>query len=195
MSHLLYIHGFLSSPLSYKAVQVDTWLRENRPDIHYHCPALSAYPAPTRNTLESLIEKLLPEPVYLMGSSLGGYWATWLVEKYGLRAVLINPAVKPGMLKPEYLNVELQNYHSEETYRLTEKDVDALFAVDVTEIRFHENYWLMVQTGDETLDYRLAVEKYTGTKQLIEDGGDHSFQGFERWIAEAIDFLEDKAAT
>jgi predicted esterase YcpF (UPF0227 family) len=195
MSHLLYIHGFLSSPLSYKAVQVDTWLRENRPDIQYHCPALSAYPGPTQKTLASLVEQFLPESVYLIGSSLGGYWATWLVEKYGLRAVLINPAVKTGMLKPEYINVELRNYHSEDTYLLTEKDVEALFSVDVAEIRLHENYWLMVQTGDETLDYRLAIEKYTGARRLIEEGGDHSFQGFERWIAETIYFLEDIAAT
>jgi predicted esterase YcpF (UPF0227 family) len=176
-------------------VQVDTWLRENRPDIQYHCPALSAYPGPTQKTLASLVEQFLPESVYLIGSSLGGYWATWLVEKYGLRAVLINPAVKTGMLKPEYINVELRNYHSEDTYLLTEKDVEALFSVDVAEIRLHENYWLMVQTGDETLDYRLAIEKYTGARRLIEEGGDHSFQGFERWIAETIYFLEDIAAT
>lgn len=193
MSRLLYIHGFLSSPASYKAVQVKQWLATHRPDIEYHCPALTAYPGRTRHTLEILIEQMLPEPVYLMGSSLGGYWATWLVEKYGLRAVLINPAVKPGMLNPEYVNVELKNYHSDDTYRLTEQDVEELLTADVSEIQFHDNYWLMVQTGDETLDYRLAVEKYAGCKQLIEDGGDHSFQNFDRWIAEAIEFLQLKS--
>jgi len=189
MSHLLYIHGFLSSPLSHKAAQVKQWLVDHRPDIEYHCPALTAYPGQTQDTLESLVEQLLPEPVCLMGSSLGGYWATWLVEKYGLRAVLINPAVKPSMLNPDYLNVELKNYHSDDTYFLTEEDVEALFAVNVSKIDHQDNYWLMVQTGDETLDYRLAVEKYAGCKQLIEKGGDHSFQGFERWIGEAVGFL------
>ena len=108
---------------------------------------------------------------------------------------MINPAVKTGMLKPEYINVELRNYHSENTYLLTEKDIETLFSVDMAEIRLHENYWLMVQTGDETLDYRLAIEKYTGARQLIEEDGDHSFQGVERWITEAIYFLEDIAAT
>ena len=189
MSHLLYIHGFLSSPLSHKAAQVKQWLVDHRPDIEYHCPALTAYPGQTQDTLESLVEQLLPEPVCLMGSSLGGYWATWLVEKYELRAVLINPAVKPSMLNPDYLNVELKNYHSDDTYFLTEEDVEALFAVNVSRIDHQDNYWLMVQTGDETLDYRLAVEKYAGCKQLIEEGGDHSFQGFERWIGEAVGFL------
>ena len=189
MSHLIYIHGFLSSPSSHKAVQVKQWLADNRPDIKYHCPFLTAYPGQTRQTLETLVESLLPDPVYLMGSSLGGYWATWLVEKYKLRAVLINPAVKPGMLNPEYVNVELKNYHSEDTYMLTDQDIEELFAADVSEIQLHDNYWLMVQTGDETLDYQLAVEKYADCKQLIEEGGDHSFQNFDKQISSAIDFL------
>ncbi len=190
MPHLLYIHGFLSSPASHKAVQVEQWLATHRPDIEYHCPFLSAYPEQSRYTLETLVEQYLPEPVYLMGSSLGGYWATWLVEKYGLRAVLINPVAEPGLLNPDYLHVELKNYHSEHTYVLTEHDAKALLAVNVSNIQFPNHYWLMVQTGDETLDYRLAVEKYAACRQLVEEGGDHAFQGFQRWIGDAIDFLQ-----
>ena len=194
MPHLLYIHGFLSSPASHKAVLVKNWLTKNRPDISYHCPALSAYPDQAQAGLEVLVESLLPEPLYLLGSSLGGFWATWLVEKYDLRAVLINPAVKPSMLKPDYLNVELQNYHTDESYVLGEADVDTLLAANVEQVRRVQNYLLMVQTGDETLDYREAVNKYAGCRQIVEEGGDHSFQGFENRIAEAIDFLlEDKA--
>lgn len=189
MSHLLYIHGFLSSPASLKALQVRDWLLTYRPDITYHCPALTAYPELTRNTLESLVETLLPEPVYLMGSSLGGFWATWLVEKYALRAVLINPLVKPDLLSSDYLNVELKNYHTDDTYTLSESDADFLLSAELNELKLFENYWLMVQRGDETLDYRLAVEKYSGCRQLVEEGGDHSFQGFEKRIAEAIEFL------
>ncbi len=190
MSHLVYIHGFLSSPDSLKAVQIGDWLQAKRADISYHCPALTAYPAQTRNTLENLVESLSPAPVYLMGSSLGGYWATWLAEKYDLRAVLINPLAKPDrLLSSDYLNVELKNYYSEETYTLTETDAKDLLAVDVAEIKLVDNYWLMVQTADEELDYRLAVEKYSGCRQLVEEGGDHSFQGFENHIEEAVEFL------
>lgn len=187
--HLLYIHGFLSSPLSHKAVQVRDWLKTHRPDIHYHCPALTPYPGNTRQTLEDLVESLLPQTTAVIGSSLGGYWATWLVERYELRAVLINPAVRPSMLKPGYINVELKNYHTDETYTLDEKDIDELLAVDVADISLRDRYWLMVQSGDETLDYRLAVEKYRGCRQLVEEGGDHSFQGFERHLEEVINFL------
>ena len=187
--HLLYIHGFLSSPRSHKAVLVEEWLRDNRHDIQYHCPALTPYAADTRNTLESIVEELLPAKVGVVGSSLGGYWATWLVETYGLRAVLVNPAVKPSILKPDFINVELRNYHTDESYELEEHHVDDLLEVEIEKIKRPENYWLMVQTGDETLDYRLALEKYGACKQLVEQGGDHSFQGFENWIAQVVEFL------
>jgi len=196
MSALIYIHGFLSSPLSHKAQQVKAWLGENRADIDYHCPFIPPYPGQARDLLENLVESLVesqaeaqPRPVYLMGSSLGGFWATYLAEKYDLRAVLINPAVKPSMLMPEYVGVELQNYHTDDTHVLSERHIDELRAVDTPQIHRLANYWLMAQTGDETLDYRLAVEKYQGCKQLVEEGGDHAFQGFEHWISDAIDFL------
>ncbi len=187
--HLLYIHGFLSSPRSHKAVLVKEWLRNNRSDIQYHCPALTPYAADTRDTLQGIVENLLPGNIGLVGSSLGGYWATWLVETYNLRAVLINPAVRPSILKPDYVDVELHNYHTNESYVLREHHVHDLLEHEVAEISLTENYWLMVQTGDETLDYRLATEKYAACRQLVEKGGDHSFQGFEKWIPGIVEFL------
>ena len=91
MAALLYIHGFLSSPQSFKAQQTRLWLAKNHPEIDFYCPQLPPYPAGAQFILESLVESLFPQPVYLMGSSLGGFWATWLAEKYNLRAILINP--------------------------------------------------------------------------------------------------------
>lgn len=191
MSNLLYIHGFLSSPASEKAVLVKEWLARHRPDIEYYCPFLRPYPKETQYKLQKFVEDTLPEPVYLMGSSLGGYWSTWLVEKYDLKAVLINPLVDPGLLNNrEYIGVELSNYHTDEVYKLKEIHGEQLLSVNCPKISRQENYWLMVQTGDETLDYRLAVKKYAGCKQLLEEGGDHSFQNFDRWIPAAIEFLE-----
>jgi len=191
MPALIYIHGFLSSPASHKALQVKHWLAEHRPDVSYHCPALSAYPQSVRETLEALVVSLQGEDIYLMGSSLGGFWSTWLAEQYNVPAILINPAVKPSMLLPEYLGIELKNYHTDETYRLSQDDMTALRAVDIAEPQRPDNYWLLAQTGDETLDYREAVEKYRLSKQTIEEGGDHSFQDFENWIPETLRFCDD----
>ncbi len=188
MAALLYIHGFLSSPQSYKAQQTEAWLAANHPEIDYHCPQLSPYPAQAQRYLEDLIESLLPEAVYLMGSSLGGFWATWLAEKYNLRALLINPAVGPQEFMPKYVGVELKSYHTDDIYHLQLHHIEEIKLVDVQPCRL-DNYWLLVQTGDETLDYRRAVEKYAGCKQTIEEGGDHSFQGFERYLESGLQFL------
>ena len=191
MTTLVYVHGFLSSPLSFKAQQTAKWLQVHYPDVNYLCPQLTPYPAHAQECLESLIEQILPEPVYLMGSSLGGFWATWLAEKYNLPAVLINPAVRPQDFMPAYLEVDLKSYHTDDSYRLSARHIDEIIAVNVPVAR-PENYWLLVQTGDETLDYRQAVKKYRGCKQTVEEGGDHAFQGFERYLADCMTFFNHR---
>ena len=191
MPALIYIHGFLSSPLSHKAQRVKQWLTDNRPEIHYHCPHLTPYPQEVCPLLEALVESLLPQPVYLIGSSLGGYWATYLVEKYNVSAVIINPLAEPGRLIPAYKDMPLKNYHTDHVYQLDESHVQALMAIDTPQIKRLDNYWLMVQTNDQTLDYRPAVKKYSGCKQLVEQGGDHSFVGFDNWLGEIMNFFDN----
>lgn len=191
MPALIYIHGFLSSPQSFKARQVGAWLGENCSHIDYYCPQLTPYPAQVQQQLELLVESLLPQEVYLMGSSLGGYWCTYLAEKYDLPAVLINPSVSPYEMMPNYLGQPLKSYHSDDTYTLTVAHVDEIKSVDIPIIARPDNYWLMLQSGDEVLDYRQALDKYPDSKLLLEDGGDHSFQNFERHIAAAVEFLRE----
>jgi uncharacterized protein len=191
MSLLLYIHGFLSSPFSGKAQQVENWLKHNEPGIDYVCPALTPYPKEAVTCLEDIVERHLPQPVYLLGSSMGGYYATYLAEKYNLRAVLINPAIAPYHLIDDYLDKDLQNYHTEEHYRLTREHLDHLRALETDRLQYPANFWLMVQTGDETLDYRQAVEKYRGCRQWVEEGGDHSFQNFQDRLPAIFQFFTD----
>lgn len=192
MAALLYIHGFLSSPFSFKAQQTKSWLAETHPDIEFYCPQLTPYPEQTQEQLTNLVESLLPDSIYLMGSSLGGFWATWLVEQYNLRALIINPAVRPQAFIPAYLEVDLKGYHTDDSYRLSARHIDEIVAADVPITR-HRNYWLLVQTGDETLDYRQAVAKYQGCRQTIEEGGDHSFQKFERYLEPGLAFLRNQS--
>lgn len=188
MTTLIYIHGFLSSPYSFKAQQTQAWLAQYRPDITYVCPHLNPYPKQTQLTLEALVESASSEPVVVMGSSLGGYWATWLAEKYHLRAVLINPSVRPWDFMPNYLEVDLKSYHTDDSYRLQKHHVTEIQSFNVL-VQQPNNYWLLVQTGDETLDYTQAVAKYRASKQTIEMGGNHGFEGFERYLPAAIEFL------
>ena len=188
MPSLLYIHGFLSSPASAKARQVRDWLAQRCPQVNYLCPALTPYFDQARQELERLVQGCAEKP-WLMGSSLGGYWATFLAEKYDLRAVLVNPLVEPQRLRREGLGVPLKNYHTGEEYLLQERHAAALEAADCAQIRRPDNYWVLLQTGDEVLDYRLAARKYAACRLLLEEGGDHSFQGFERHIPAALAFL------
>lgn len=185
---VIYIHGFLSSPKSYKAQVTRRWLELTNPTVSYLCPSLTPYPEQTRQALCELV-KGCTGAVYLIGSSLGGYWASYLAERYNLPAVIVNPSVAPDKMMPSYLNQQLSNYSSDQSYWLEAHHIDELKACDAPELQKNNNYWLLVQTGDEVLDYRAAVAKYQGCKQTVEVGGDHSFQGFERFLPDILTFF------
>ena len=191
MSLVLYIHGFLSSPLSIKAQQVDAWLKQHRPGWDYGCPELPAYPEQAMHILEQVVDKFQGHPIYLLGSSLGGYYATYLSQTYSLKAILVNPAVRPYRFMLEYLHQELENYHTDNTYRLNDDHIRQIQRYELETLTDPEKIWLLAQTGDETLDYRDAKTYYKGCKQTIEQGGDHGFQGFEKKLPDIIRFFEN----
>jgi len=190
MNTVLYIHGFLSSPLSQKAQSTSKWLTAHHKDLRFICPQLSSYPAQTKKQLYKCIEQEKPAKLFVIGSSMGGYWATHLVE-HGLadKAVLINPAVLPQSRFQEFIGVAQKSYYSDDVVTLSSQDIDDLIGFDVNPIKRQDQYWLMVQKGDETLDYRLALEKYRRCKQLVEEGGNHSFVGYERWLPKIMAFF------
>ncbi len=186
---LLYIHGFNSSPLSVKAQQIQHWCKVHRPDIKLVVPRLACYPAAVVTQLITLVNAYRGNyRIGLVGSSLGGYFSTWLHSKYGFSAVLVNPAVKPYELLVDYLGPQ-QNPYTGEQYLLKSYHMDELSTLNTKFIYHPESLWLLQQTGDEVLDYRQAVAKYQGCKQTIEAGGSHAFIGFERYFAEIIQFL------
>jgi predicted esterase YcpF (UPF0227 family) len=189
-SLLLYLHGFNSSPQSLKANIMANYISQHRPDIKLLIPQLPSHPQPTKALLDSLIEEHKDSfTIGLVGSSLGGYLSTWLNHQYGFKAVVVNPAVKPYELLQDYLGDQVNPY-TNERYTLDKSHIDDLKQLDVSELRSPDDFWLLQQTGDEVLDYRQAVAKYAGSCQLLEQGGDHSFQGFERFPEQIIQFLE-----
>jgi predicted esterase YcpF (UPF0227 family) len=121
-----------------------------------------------------------------VGSSLGGFYATWLAEKHGARAVLVNPAIDPHAGLRAYLGTQ-KNLHTGEPYELTEAHLlewKNLYAPCITPGR----YLLIVETGDEVLDYRRAVKRYAGAEQLVIEGGDHGLQSFPRHLPRILEF-------
>ncbi|MCA0935339.1 esterase YqiA [Vibrio alginolyticus] len=189
-SLLLYIHGFNSSPLSMKASLMRDYCQQYRPDIKVIVPQLPCFPQQAAQMLLDIVEQHKDEyQIGLVGSSLGGFMSTWLNSKFGFKAVLVNPAVKPYELLVDYLG-EQTNPYTDETYTLEACHIDELKALDVQSITSPESFWLLQQTDDEVLDFRQAVDKFVEAKQTVEQGGDHSFVGFERYPAEIIKFLE-----
>lgn len=187
---IIYLHGFNSSPQSIKAQALKTWLAHNHPAIELEIPKQANTPLATKKILEQLIAQQ-NQPIGLIGSSLGGYLATWLSQTYNLPAVLINPAVKPFELLLNYLG-ENQNIYTGEKYILEQQHAQDLKLMQIKTIEKPNLLWLLAQTGDETLDYTQAEQYYKNCKQTIELGGNHSFVAIERYFQPIIDFLLQK---
>jgi len=185
---LIYIHGFNSSPASHKSRLLQRRLEGMGRAQEFTCPALPDRPAQAIDLLESELREARPEHVTLVGSSLGGYYATYLAEKFsGLRAVLVNPAVRPYEGLRAYLGPQ-KNLYTGAAYELTAQHLDELQALDVDHLTRIERYYLIVTTGDEVLDYREAVRKYSGAKQLVVQGSDHGFADFGDHLDSVLEF-------
>ncbi len=182
---IVYLHGFNSSPASGKAKLLGEFMARISAD--YFCPALPNSPSEAIAQIEAELEHRRPESVTLVGSSLGGFYATHLAEKHGWKAVLVNPAVHAHKLLRSALGPQT-HWHTGEQWELTEAHLAELAALDVDAITLPKRYLLLVQSGDEVLDYRDAVAYYAGATQIIEDGGNHGFSGFERHFQIILDF-------
>ncbi|MGV8916410.1 MAG: YqiA/YcfP family alpha/beta fold hydrolase [Pseudomonas sp.] len=172
---LLYIHGLNSSPLSKKASQLSALMGTLGLGPQLRVPALHHHPRQAIAQLEAAISEL-GRPL-LVGSSLGGYYATHLAERHGLKAVLINPAVNPHRLFDGYVGTQ-QNLYSGESWELTLDHIQALAELEVPAPQDPKRFQVWLQTADETLDYRSAQTFYRACALRIQAGGDHSFQGF-----------------
>ncbi|HRK79233.1 MAG TPA: YqiA/YcfP family alpha/beta fold hydrolase [Thiobacillus sp.] len=183
---IVYLHGFNSSPASGKAEQLGAHMAGLGRLADYDCPALPNSPREAIAYIEAGLARH-QGPVTLIGSSLGGFYATHLAEKHGCKAVLVNPAVHAHVLMRGARGAQT-NWHTGEKWELTEAHLAELAALDVDAITRPERYLLLAQTGDEVIDYRDAVAYYAGATQIIEDGGNHGFAGFERHFQTILDF-------
>jgi len=189
-STLIYLHGFNSTPHSKKAQQLKHFLEGSDHNCLYLIPTLSFSPRQVDTAVSAIIEKQLKlGAVSLLGSSLGGYYAIHFAEKYGLYAALINPAVKPYELLDDFLGENI-NYYSGEQYTLTKTHMNELLALDVCHVTHPERLFLLLQTEDQTLNYREALEKLTESIVWVEEGGSHEFDGFEKVIPDILSFLK-----
>jgi predicted esterase YcpF (UPF0227 family) len=183
---LVYLHGFNSAPQSHKAQVLRRYLEERGLGARFACPKLPHRPFEAIGLAEREIALCPPGTVTLVGSSLGGFYATHLAEKHGLRAVLLNPAVTPQLDLESYLGTQ-RNLYTGEAYELTREHIAEWRALDTPTIR-PERYLLIVETGDEVLDHRVAVRKYAGARQIVVEGGAHTLKSFTDHLPAILEF-------
>lgn len=185
---MLYLHGFLSSPQSLKARQTLAYCRKIGLGENITIPQMNHGPAEAIAQLHELIGEIGSDHLLLMGSSLGGYYATCLAETYRAKAVLINPAVRPYELWESHLG-ENRNYYSDEVHVVTRAHIEELRQIDVAPLSEPNNFKVFLQTGDETLDYRQALEKFGRGQCVVHENGSHSYDDFEHELPAMFDFF------
>jgi predicted esterase YcpF (UPF0227 family) len=186
---ILYLHGFRSSPRSFKARVVQERMTAAGRGGDLICPQLPASPKAAMELALLLAERHAPHNLSIVGSSLGGFYATWLAERLGVRAVLLNPSVDPLKNLEKQVGVTT-NWHSDEPFEFRQEYIEELAALKVAQITQPERYFLIAATGDEVLDYRDMLAHYAGARQHVIDGSDHAISEFPQYVDEVLAFCQ-----
>jgi predicted esterase YcpF (UPF0227 family) len=184
---IVYIHGFNSSPSSHKSNQLRERLAALGRESEFACPALPHWPLEAMALLERAVAGIPAGKITLVGSSLGGFYATYLTEELGLRSVLVNPAITPAEGLRTYLGPQ-KNLYTGDEYVLTEEHLTQLAALSVAKPAQTDRYLLIHTTGDELLDWRVAVDHYQGCRQVTVQGSDHGFREFGDYLDIVLQF-------
>jgi predicted esterase YcpF (UPF0227 family) len=184
-SRMIYLHGFRSSPQSFKA----QWLAKRMNGIgrgaNFSCPQLPASPREAVEMVRMQFD-LRPEDT-LVGSSLGGYYATWLAERYDCRAVLLNPAVDPAKGLAAHVGTTTM-FHFDLPFEFRQDYLFELRELEVPMITFASRYFLIAATGDEVLDWRHMVAHYQGARMQVIEGSDHGLSDFDDYGDQVLEF-------
>jgi uncharacterized protein len=189
ITHLLYLHGFRSSPQSMKAMKVAAWMREHRPEVQWWCPQLPPSPGEAMAMVCERIDAWPRESMAVMGSSLGGFYATIVAERMGCKAVLINPAVEPARDLAKYIG-EITAWHSDDKFFFREEFVEELKTLRPSQLTRPDRYWAYIAKGDEVLDWREMHARYAACHMTLLEGGDHALSDFDDHWPSMASFLD-----
>lgn len=197
---ILYLHGFRSSPMSFKSRLMAQTLREQGREQEWACPELPASPRQAIAVATAAAGQLRrgagtaaagrrPRELTIIGSSLGGYYATWLAERMDCQAVLLNPVVHAARDLATQVGAH-RTYHDDQPFFFDAAYLDELRALEVPRISRPERYYLIAATGDEVLDWREMRDHYTGARQRIIEGSDHGLGDFAAWLPDVLAFAD-----
>lgn len=188
-THLLYLHGFRSSPQSVKAQRMAAWVRDEAPRLTWWCPQLPPSPREAMQMLMHGVSRWPQDRMAVVGSSLGGFYATVLAERLGCKAALINPAVDPARDLAHHIG-ETRAWHSDERFFFRPEYVDELRAMTPGALARPSCYFAIIATGDEVLDWREMSARYRGSHLRIVEGSDHALSDFDEHLPHLLHFLE-----
>lgn len=188
-AHLLYLHGFRSSPRSFKALRLQAWLASHRPQLQWHCPQLPPSPREAMALVHTLAATWPPGAFAVIGSSLGGFYATVLAEASGCRAVLINPAIDPARDLGAHVGLQTAYHDPTQQIDFRAEFVEELRAMTPARITRPERYLAVIAKGDEVLDWREMATRYQGCPQRLIEGSDHGLSDFDDHLPAILHFL------
>lgn len=186
---ILYLHGFRSSPLSMKGRLLGERMAQLGRAADYVAPQLPPSPKEAMALATALVADVPADRLAIVGSSLGGYYATWMAEQLGCRAALLNPAVTPLASLERYVGMTTM-FHSGEPFEFKREYIGELGELAVPAITRPERYYLLAATGDEVLDWRAMVGHYPGARRHVIDGSDHGIAEFAQYVDEVLAFCE-----
>jgi predicted esterase YcpF (UPF0227 family) len=193
-THVLYLHGFRSSPQSTKARQVASVMATQFPHITWWCPQLPPSPKAAAALIAAGTATWPAQSMAVMGSSLGGFYATWLANQRGCKAVLLNPAIHPARDLTKYIGEQTAWHDPAERFYFAPEFVDELRTLEVGPLPHPERAWALIAKGDEVLDWREMTARYPDSTQVVIEGGDHAISNFGTYLPLVLAFLDLQAA-
>jgi predicted esterase YcpF (UPF0227 family) len=193
-THVLYLHGFRSSPKSTKARQMAQYMATEFPHLTWWCPQLPPSPQAAARLILEGTANWPADRMAVVGSSLGGFYATWLAARRGCKAVLLNPAIDPARDLAKYIGEQTTWHDPAERFFFAPEFVNELRALEVGPMPHPEQIWALIAKGDEVLDWREMTARYPDSLQVVIAGGDHALSNFETYLPQALEFLDLQAA-
>ncbi len=189
LTHLLYLHGFRSSPQSLKARTMAQHMARHHPNVHWWCPQLPPSPRAAIALLQQGLQHWPHASMAVVGSSLGGFYATWVAEQTGCKAVLLNPAVNPARDLEKYIGEQSCWQEPQEKFFFKPEFVQELRDLSCGPLAQPERYLAIIAQGDELLDWRESQARYAGAQVHLLPGSDHGLSDFELHLPEVMAFL------
>jgi uncharacterized protein len=188
-THLLYLHGFRSSPRSFKAQRMHALVRERHPGVTWCCPQLPPSPKEAMALVRKSVSDWPRERMAVVGSSLGGFYATCIAEETGCRAVLLNPAADPARDLARYIGEQTAFHDPSEHFYFAPEFIAELRALQHGPVAHPERYFAVIAKGDELLDWREMTGRYPGIHVKLLEGSDHGLTDFDEHLPEILEFL------